>query len=67
MSVYEKLSALSIAIPQLTSPIAAYVPFVRTGNHVFLSGHIAKKDGQPFSGQLVPRHIQNSILSPIGF
>jgi enamine deaminase RidA (YjgF/YER057c/UK114 family) len=52
MSVYEKLSALSIAIPQLTPPVAAYVPFVRTGNHVFLSGHIAKKDGQPFSGQL---------------
>src|SRR5271167_4750160 len=52
MSVYEKLSALSIAIPQLTPPVAAYVPFVRTGNHVFLSGHIAKRDGQPFSGQL---------------
>jgi enamine deaminase RidA (YjgF/YER057c/UK114 family) len=53
MSVYEKLSALSIAIPQLTAPVAAYVPFVRTGQHVFLSGHIAKKkDGQPFSGQL---------------
>ena len=52
MSVYEKLSALSIAIPQLTPPVAAYVPFARTGNHVFLSGHIAKKDGQPFSGQL---------------
>jgi enamine deaminase RidA (YjgF/YER057c/UK114 family) len=52
MSVYEKLSALSIAIPQLTPPVAAYVPFVRTGNQVFLSGHIAKKDGQPYNGQL---------------
>jgi enamine deaminase RidA (YjgF/YER057c/UK114 family) len=52
MSVYEKLSALSISIPQLTPPVAAYVPFVRTDNLLFLSGHIAKKDGQPFSGQL---------------
>jgi enamine deaminase RidA (YjgF/YER057c/UK114 family) len=52
MSVYEKLSALSISIPQLTPPVAAYVPYVRTGNLVFLSGHIAKKHGQPFTGQL---------------
>jgi enamine deaminase RidA (YjgF/YER057c/UK114 family) len=28
------------------------VPFVRTGNLVFLSGHIAKRDGKPWVGQL---------------
>jgi enamine deaminase RidA (YjgF/YER057c/UK114 family) len=28
------------------------VPFVQTGNLVFLSGHIAKKDGKPWVGQL---------------
>jgi enamine deaminase RidA (YjgF/YER057c/UK114 family) len=33
-------------------PAAAYVPFVRTGNHIFLSGHIAKKDGQVWVGKL---------------
>jgi enamine deaminase RidA (YjgF/YER057c/UK114 family) len=33
-------------------PAAAYVPFVQTGNLVFLSGHIAKKDGKPWVGQL---------------
>src|ERR1700683_776530 len=52
MSVYEKLSALSITIPTPTSPVAAFAPFVRTGNQVFLSGHIAIKDGQPLRGQL---------------
>jgi enamine deaminase RidA (YjgF/YER057c/UK114 family) len=52
VSVYARLSELSISIPPLTSPAAAYVPVIRTGNQVFLSGHIAKKDGQPFSGQL---------------
>jgi enamine deaminase RidA (YjgF/YER057c/UK114 family) len=52
MSVYEKLRALSIALPQVAPPAAAYVPFVRSGNQVFLSGHIAKKDGQPWRGQL---------------
>ena len=33
-------------------PAAAYVPFVQTGNLVFLSGHIAKKDGKAWVGQL---------------
>jgi enamine deaminase RidA (YjgF/YER057c/UK114 family) len=33
-------------------PAAAYVPFVQTGNLVFLSGHIAKKDGKVWVGQL---------------
>jgi enamine deaminase RidA (YjgF/YER057c/UK114 family) len=33
-------------------PVAAYVPFVQTGNLVFISGHIAKKNAQPWVGQL---------------
>ena len=33
-------------------PAAAYVPFVQTGKLIFLSGHIAKKDGKPWVGQL---------------
>jgi enamine deaminase RidA (YjgF/YER057c/UK114 family) len=52
MSVYDKLSALGISLPPVATPAAAYVPFVRTGNLVFLSGHIAKKDGRPWVGQL---------------
>jgi enamine deaminase RidA (YjgF/YER057c/UK114 family) len=52
MSVYEKLRALSISLPQVTPPAAAYVPYVRSGNQLFLSGHIAKKDGRPWRGQL---------------
>lgn len=53
MSVYDKLNQLGITLPPVAVPVAAYVPFVRTGNLVFLSGHIAKKpDGQPWVGQL---------------
>ena len=52
MSVYDKLKSLNITLPQAASPAAAYVPFVRTGNLVFVSGHIAKKDGKPWTGQL---------------
>ena len=52
MSVYEKLSELHIELPPVAVPAAAYVPFVQTGHLIFLSGHIAKKDGKPWIGQL---------------
>jgi enamine deaminase RidA (YjgF/YER057c/UK114 family) len=43
---------MGIELPPLAIPAAAYVPFVRSGNLVFLSGHIAKRDGKPWVGQL---------------
>ena len=32
--------------------VAAFVPFVRTGNLIYLSGRIAKKNGEPWRGKL---------------
>ena len=52
MSIYTTLQALDITLPPVAVPAAAYVPFVQTGKLVFLSGHIAKKDGKPWVGQL---------------
>jgi enamine deaminase RidA (YjgF/YER057c/UK114 family) len=52
MSIYNKLTQLNITLPPVSIPAAAYVPFVQTGNLVFLSGHIAKQDGKPWVGQL---------------
>ena len=52
VSVYEKLKALNISLPEVTQPVAAFVPFVRSGNLLFVSGHIAKIDGKPWVGQL---------------
>ncbi len=49
--VYAKLKSLGIELPPLATPAAAYVPFVRTGNLIFVSGHIAKRDGKPWVGQ----------------
>ena len=51
-SVYERLTQLGITLPPLAIPAAAYVPFVRSGNLVFISGHIARHDGKPWVGQL---------------
>jgi enamine deaminase RidA (YjgF/YER057c/UK114 family) len=52
MSVYDTLAGLKIELPPVSIPAAAYVPFVQTGNLVFLSGHIAKKDGKAWVGQV---------------
>ena len=50
--VYAKLQSLGITLPEVATPAAAYLPFVRTGNLVFLSGHLAKRDGQVIVVQL---------------
>jgi enamine deaminase RidA (YjgF/YER057c/UK114 family) len=52
MNVYDQLQALNITLPPVAAPAAAYVPFVQTGNLVFLSGHIAKVNGNVWTGQL---------------
>ena len=52
MSIQQKLQQLGITLPPVSVPAAAYVPFVQTGNLVFLSGHLARKDGKPWVGQL---------------
>ena len=52
MNVYDKLTELNITLPPVAIPAAAYLPFMQTGNLVFLSGHLARKDGKPWVGQL---------------
>jgi enamine deaminase RidA (YjgF/YER057c/UK114 family) len=51
-TVAEQLKSLGITLPEVAVPAAAYVPFVQSGKQVFLSGHISKKDGKPWVGQL---------------
>ena len=52
MTIAARLQALGIELPPLAIPAAAYLPFVQTGSLVFISGHIAKRDGKPWVGQL---------------
>jgi len=61
MSVYKRLEALKISLPEVEPPAAAFVPAVRTGNLLFVSGHIARKDGKPWTGKL-----GENLLTPQG-
>ena len=38
--------------PVVDGYVAAFVPFVRTGNVIYVSGRVAKKDGKPWAGKL---------------
>jgi enamine deaminase RidA (YjgF/YER057c/UK114 family) len=59
-SIADRLEQLGITLPAVAVPAAAYVPFVRTGNLVFLSGHIARRDGKPWVGQF-GRDLESSV------
>lgn len=51
-----RLSDLGIDLPTAAAPAANYVPFVRTGNQLFISGQIPLKDGEiVYKGQLGDR------------
>jgi len=52
MSVYDTLARLGVELPAANAPAAAYVMAAQTGNTVFLSGHIARKDGKVWAGKL---------------
>lgn len=51
-SVKERLAALGLALPRAAAPVANYVPFVRTGNLVIISGQICFGP----DGKLAPAH-----------
>lgn len=56
-SVYERLKNLQITLPAVPPPmvdgyVSAFVPFVRTGNLIYLSGRLAKKNGKLWCGKL---------------
>lgn len=53
MSAEAKLQELGITLPNVPSPVAAYAPFVRTGNLIFTAGQIAVVNGElKFKGKL---------------
>ncbi len=52
MTIQDRIESLGITLPPVAVPAAAYLPFVRTGNLLYLSGHIAKQSGKPWIGQL---------------
>jgi enamine deaminase RidA (YjgF/YER057c/UK114 family) len=45
-SATERLAELGLTLPPVTTPVAAYVPAVRTGPYVYVSGQVPVADGK---------------------
>jgi enamine deaminase RidA (YjgF/YER057c/UK114 family) len=43
----ERLQELGVSLPSPAAPVAAYIPCVRTGNLVYVSGQVPTVDGRP--------------------
>ena len=43
---YAKLTELGLQLPEVTPPVAAYVPAVQSGSHVYVSGQLPMAEGK---------------------
>jgi enamine deaminase RidA (YjgF/YER057c/UK114 family) len=57
MTPEEKLESLGLTLPPAPKPVGAYVPFVRTGNLVYISGQLPSRKGRVQYAGKVPTEI----------
>ncbi len=57
MSVRDRLSELELTLPAAPKPVAAYVPAVRTGSLIYISGQLPLKEGQLLASGPVPSRV----------
>jgi hypothetical protein len=67
-TVYERLNALQSTLPDVQPPVvdgyvAAFVPFVRTGNLVYLA---QTKDGKPWCGKVGEQPRLSNEINKLG-
>ena len=42
----DRLEELGLSVPGVAAPVAAYIPAIRSGNHVYTSGQLPMRDGR---------------------
>lgn len=45
-TIQQNLEKLGVTLPEAAAPAANYVPFVKTGNQLFISGQLPMQDGK---------------------
>lgn len=51
-AIESRLAELGVTLPDAPPPAANYVPWVVSGNMVYVSGQVSLRDGKPVTGQL---------------
>jgi enamine deaminase RidA (YjgF/YER057c/UK114 family) len=54
-TIEARLTELGITLTPPPAPAGAFVPFVQIDRTLYLSGHIARRDGKPWTGRLGDR------------
>ncbi|MCV0392515.1 MAG: RidA family protein [Nitrosopumilus sp.] len=62
--IEEKLESLGITLPNPPTPAGSYIPAIRTGNLLFISGQIPMQDGRViFTGKVSEENIETAQKS----
>jgi enamine deaminase RidA (YjgF/YER057c/UK114 family) len=56
-TISSTLQQLGISLPPVAKPVASYLPFVRTGNLVFVSGQLPSREGKLLFTGSVPQMV----------
>ena len=65
MNAEEKLAELNITLPAAPKPVAAYIPFVRTGNLIFIAGQIPMCEGKLLHKGIVQTVVEGSVQGQV--
>lgn len=57
MDIHAKLQSLGLTLPQAPKPVASYVPAVRSGNLIFVSGQLPMRAGELIATGKVPTQV----------
>ena len=64
MTIQERLKELGIELPEPAKPVASYLPFVRTGNLISVSGQVSLSTSQAFKGRVPDQvSLEDAILA----
>ena len=64
MLIEEKLNSLEIKLPNPPTPAGSYIPAIRTGNLLFISGQIPMEDGKVlFTGKVTDSNLETAQKS----
>ncbi len=64
MSIQNRLKELGIDLPEPAKPVASYVPFVRVGNLISVSGQVSLSADQAFKGRVPDQaSLEDAILA----